>query len=74
MQLAEYLETEDRTLAEFGRDVGGVQESTVARWRDGAIFPSPKNIERIEHVTGGLVTYRDFQTKRTAFLAGRDSS
>lgn len=64
MELAEYLETEDITLAEFGRMVGGVEESTVARWRAGLIFPSPANMERIEQASFGVVTYRDFQKTR----------
>lgn len=64
MELADYLEEEDLTLAQFGKQVGGVEESTVARWRDGVLFPSPRNMELIEAVTAGCVTYRDFQRTR----------
>lgn len=64
MELADYLENEDITLAEFGKQVGGVEESTVARWRDGVMFPSPDNVRRIEDVTGNAVTYQDFQRVR----------
>lgn len=64
MELADYLEKEDVTLAEFGSQVGGVEESTVARWRDGLMFPSPDNMRTIESVTAGLVTYSDFQRTR----------
>ena len=64
MELSDYLENEDITLAEFGRQVGGVEESTVARWRDGVMFPSPDNVRLIETVTAGSVTYQDFQRTR----------
>ena len=69
MELVDYLEAEDLTLAQFARQVAITEEvvpeeSTVARWRDGVLFPSPKNMERIEAVTGGAVTYRDFQKTR----------
>lgn len=64
MELADYLVEEDLTLAQFGKQAGGVEESTVARWRDGILFPSPKNVELIESITGGIVTYRDFQKTR----------
>ena len=65
MELAKYLETEGLTLAEFGKRIGlGVEGSTVARWRDGALFPSPRNMELIKAATDGQVTYRDFQRTR----------
>ena len=69
MELADYLEKEDITLAEFGKQVGGVEESTVARWRDGIMFPSPGNIKIIEAATFGSVTYRDFQKTRDRIRA-----
>lgn len=71
MELADYLEREDVTLAEFGQLIAvvrglekAVEESTVARWRDGTLFPSPDNMQHIEMITNGEVTYRDFQRKR----------
>ena len=75
MELAKYLEAEDLTLAQFARQVapaGGPipEESTVARWRDGLLFPSPKNMERIEIVTDKTVTYRDFQKVRERTRSG----
>lgn len=62
--LEKWLHEQDMTLAQFGKQAGGVEESTVARWRDGVLFPSPKNVELIESITGGIVTYRDFQKTR----------
>jgi len=75
MELAKYLADEDLTLAQFARHVapaGGPipEESTVARWRDGLLFPSPKNMERIEIVTGKAVTYLDFQLVRERIRNG----
>jgi DNA-binding transcriptional regulator YdaS (Cro superfamily) len=64
VELGDYLESEDLTLAQFGKRIGQVEESTVARWRDGVLFPSPKNMQAIEAATDGMVTYRDFQKTR----------
>ena len=64
MELDDYIVAENITLAEFGQRVGGVEESTVARWRTGAMFPSPDNLRLIEKATGGRVSYADFQTTR----------
>ncbi len=60
MQLVDYLDRYALTLAEFGERVG-VEPSTVSRWRDGSMFPTPVHMARIENVTGSKVTYRDFQ-------------
>jgi transcriptional regulator with XRE-family HTH domain len=64
MELARYLEDHRLTLTQFAEMVGGVEASTVTRWRTGELFPSPDNMALIEVATGGAVTYRDFQQQR----------
>jgi hypothetical protein len=60
-EFANYLKSEKKTLAKFAQEIGSVRESTVARWRDGTMFPRPHHMTRIEAVTSGAVTYKDFQ-------------
>lgn len=74
MLLSDYLSRARLTLAEFGKLVGGVEESTVARWRDGVMFPSPDKIEAIESATGGKVKHSDHMAARKAANGSRSNA
>jgi hypothetical protein len=48
MTLADYLKRYDLSLAAFGAQLDpAAGASSVARWRDGLIFPRMKNIKEI---------------------------
>jgi hypothetical protein len=62
MTLADYLKRYDLSLAAFGARLDpAAGASSVARWRDGLIFPRMKNIKEIERATQGRVTIRDLR-------------
>jgi DNA-binding transcriptional regulator YdaS (Cro superfamily) len=63
MRLADYLAKAVVNHTSFAEAVG-VERSTVSRWVEGSRTPGRDNIAAIEHVTGGVVTKRDFCVRR----------
>lgn len=59
MKLLEYLVMEQTNPNAFARKLG-VPNSTVHRWVHGQRKPSMALLPRIERVTGGQVTPKDF--------------
>lgn len=72
MNLELYLRQERQrrklTRADFARSVG-VDRTEVWKWIHKGVIPRPAQMERIEIVSGGQVTWRDFQPKRPALHA-----
>jgi len=59
MKLADYLEQEAVSDAEFARLIG-VKRQAVHRYRRGTRFPDRKILSKIQTVTNGTVTANDF--------------
>ena len=59
MKLADYLEQEAVSDAEFARLIG-VKRQAVHRYRKGARFPDRRVLSKIHEVTNGRVTANDF--------------
>lgn len=59
MKLAEYLESEQIAVAEFGRLIG-MSRYAVYRWLDGSRYPNSKAMQKIYAHSGGAVTPNDF--------------
>lgn len=60
MKLKQYLQKESITYSNFA-NLMKVHERTVFAWIKGIRFPGRKNMRKIEKVTQGNVTYRDFE-------------
>lgn len=58
MQLRDYLAANGGAI-EMARKLGVTPEA-VRLWASGARIPKPKHMTKIDAVTGGQVTYRDF--------------
>jgi len=56
------------TLAAFGRVVGGVDHSTVSRWRRKRLVPSWRQMVAIYFATDGAVTPNDWLDEPQAAL------
>lgn len=59
MDLATYLQNQDRTAAWFSRQIGATP-GAVTRWLKGERYPNQQSIEAIYRATGGMVGPRDF--------------
>lgn len=62
MRLSDYLSELNIDDASFAATVGGVSKHAVKKWRYRERIPEAERIMRIEEVTGGRVTLRDWQT------------
>ena len=60
MKLAEYLEANQLTYAEFARRIGVRSDETVRRYVVEGRVPTPKIMEKIALATGCQVTANDF--------------
>ncbi len=63
MRLSDYLTEAKLDDAAFAAVVGGVSKYAVKKWRYRERVPETNRIIRIEEVTGGKVTLRDWQTR-----------
>ncbi|MGP1346168.1 MAG: hypothetical protein ACTS3F_05795 [Phycisphaerales bacterium] len=60
MKLADYLDQNELTPGELRRLLGVKSRSTVMRYLSGERKPSPGIMDRINELTGGMVTPMDF--------------
>lgn len=60
MKLAEYLETNGLSYAEFARRIGVKSDETVRRYATEGRVPTPKVMAKIALATGCQVTANDF--------------
>ena len=59
MKLKEWLNKEEKTVADMSRDIG-ITHSVVLRWTTNERIPSLDNMQKIVAYTNGEVTANDF--------------
>ena len=60
MRLIDYLEEHDLSDEAFALLIGGITKHAVKKWRYRERVPDPVRLIRIEDVTKGAVTLRDW--------------
>ena len=65
MHLSDYLNLANLDDAVFASMVGGVSKHAVKKWRYRERVPEADRIIRIEEITGGKVTLRDWRSEPT---------
>lgn len=69
MKLLEYLKVHDISDEQFAAQIGGCSVSAVRKWKYGDRVPRLPELVRIEELTGGAVTARDFLSEDTTEAA-----